>query len=158
MTKQMILRRRNRQEAVMLYDLADAAAIEAHKWFLNGGHKGRVLYAVASIEGRMVRAHRLLLGFPSDVVDHINGNGLDNRRENLRIVTHADNIRAAYALHGNWAKSNKQHGITFHPKVLKSGAQVTYAYDRETKRRLSAPEVAARLAKSEECPAERRLK
>ena len=36
--------------------------------------------------------HRLLMNFPSGmVIDHINRNGLDNRRANLRIVTNRQN-------------------------------------------------------------------
>jgi hypothetical protein len=43
---------------------------------------------------RTVYLHRWLMGEPEKmVVDHINGNRLDNRRENLRIVTYAQNNR-----------------------------------------------------------------
>ena len=35
--------------------------------------------------------HRLIMGFPAMQVDHINGDGLDNRRCNLRCVTHSQN-------------------------------------------------------------------
>jgi hypothetical protein len=55
-------------------------------------------YAVSKVEGRYVRLHRALMGYPeTDVdgerveVDHINRNPLDNTRENLRVVSHRVN-------------------------------------------------------------------
>lgn len=43
-----------------------------------------------------VRMHRLILGAPPGaIVDHINGNGLDNRRSNLRLCTATQNVMNA---------------------------------------------------------------
>lgn len=54
------------------------------------------LYAYHRIHGfkKKVQLHRLLIGaFEGEIVDHINGDTLDNRLRNLRICTNAENIR-----------------------------------------------------------------
>lgn len=54
----------------------------------------------------VVTLHRLLMGFPEGkIVDHINGNGLDNRLENLRLCTPSQNCMNA---------RTKNKGVSFH--------------------------------------------
>jgi len=46
------------------------------------------VYATAALGGKSVYLHRLLMDFPPGfTVDHIDGDGLNNRRENLRIAS-----------------------------------------------------------------------
>ena len=50
---------------------------------------------IASVKGQInkkIHLHRFIMDYEGDLdIDHINMNGLDNRKSNLRIVTHAEN-------------------------------------------------------------------
>lgn len=81
----------NSQRGVALVDNADAGMIGAHSWSMMHGYAVRV--SRVGGKQRTVRMHRFILGLgPSDPdVDHVNGNKLDNRRENLRPCTMVQN-------------------------------------------------------------------
>lgn len=71
-----------------LVDDEDAEMVNQHKW--RAHQEGSAYYAVRTAyksDGRItnVRMHLALTGFKG--VHHINGNGLDNRRSNLRLLT-----------------------------------------------------------------------
>lgn len=71
--------------------LADYDMLMKHRWY---AHKSRTgIYARATIDGKKVRMHRLLVGeIPTYMqVDHIDRDTLNNCRSNLRIVTQAEN-------------------------------------------------------------------
>jgi hypothetical protein len=75
-----------------IVDDEDYERVTAFKW--HAVRCKRAWYAARSIKGRSFGMHRFLMGSPPSeglVIDHINGNGLDNRRCNLRWVTAAQN-------------------------------------------------------------------
>jgi hypothetical protein len=56
------------------------------------------------------------------VIDHINGIKNDNRLENLRVVTHRENINLYY---DNTQKSSKFRGVSFHKLTHKWISQIS---------------------------------
>lgn len=67
--------------------------LSSMRWHAHRSPTGKTFYAVGS---GGLRLHRLIMGLEKGnplVVDHMNGNGLDCRRENLRIVSRAENVR-----------------------------------------------------------------
>lgn len=62
-------------------------ALSSYTWTYAHG------YASGTIGGNRVYLHRLIMNpKANEVVDHINGDKLDNRRENLRICSPAQNV------------------------------------------------------------------
>lgn len=54
---------------------------------------------------KRIAMHRVITNCPVDlVVDHLNGDGLDNRRCNLEIVDQKENVYRNFAMVGNWIK------------------------------------------------------
>jgi hypothetical protein len=85
------------QGMVAIVDDEDAY-LAAYNWCASPEASTR--YAVRGVRrgGRQVtiRLHRVITNAPPGFdVDHINGNGLDCRRSNLRVVTRAQNTRNA---------------------------------------------------------------
>jgi len=81
-----------------LVDDKDFKTMNEVKWYLYSNKKHDCMYAMreVSLKGKKTNIwmHRLILGAPRNKsVDHINGNGLDNRRKNLRLATHSQNMK-----------------------------------------------------------------
>ena len=78
-------------------DDEDVELLIHHQWHASPGANDN-WYATTSVPAdgglKKLAMHRLLLNAPEGLeVDHINGDGLDNRRINLRLCTHAENMR-----------------------------------------------------------------
>lgn len=80
-----------------LVDDADYDHLRQWRWMLVGeGYAGR--FDRTTRPHRLVYMHRLVLDAqPGQRVDHINGDRLDNRRANLRLVTSAQNQQNRHA-------------------------------------------------------------
>ena len=87
----------------VLIDDVDYDKVKTHKWFVN--HSSRDLrnkvYFIANRRDetgkiRTIQLHRVLMNLETGsggIVDHANGNTLDNRRCNLRVCTIQENTR-----------------------------------------------------------------
>lgn len=77
----------------VIVDDCDYDVVSSIKWYLHRGANTNYAKSNVYTNGHQLM-HRLITNCPKGMeVDHINFNGLDNRRENLRIVTHKENKR-----------------------------------------------------------------
>lgn len=99
---------------VALIDDLDAARVLAYEWvaWTNGGSN---IYVRRRGWGKdpatRVYLHRFVLGAPAGMpVDHVNGNGLDNRRCNLRLATPSQNVGNQFKRRG----TSRFKGVYWH--------------------------------------------
>jgi hypothetical protein len=101
-----------------IVDSPDYYRFGCFKWYLAASHKGK-FYAlrgarVGSEETKIVRLSREIMQAPKGIlVDHRNGDSLDNRRENLRLATRCQNMQNAKKRKNKAATSSQFTGVYF---------------------------------------------
>ncbi len=104
-----------------IVDADDYLWLSKYTWFAEGTDKN--FYAVRKAGGKSIKMHRQIMNAPGHlVVDHIDHNGLNNRKENLRICTFAENCRN---LRASRHKSSKYKGVHRNKRLKKWAAQIT---------------------------------
>lgn len=130
----------------VLVDAQNFEWLNKRKWHTSGNPN--YLYALRN--GRVgerpskISMHREIM-CPLDgfYIDHRNGDGLDNRKCNLRIVTHAENMmnrkpsksltgkyKGIYPHQGKWRAEIKRNGKKYYLGVHETEEQAAKAYNR----------------------------
>ena len=113
-----------------IVDPQDYTRLSRHKWHAVKHKAARTWYAKRTRPRSADKScfahlmHRCIIKVPPGmVIDHINHNGLDNRRANLRIATHAQNRRNTRKCRPKTA--SKYKGVTWNTTLNKWRAQIT---------------------------------
>ena len=113
---------------ICVVDPEDYEELSKYKWYAVRSPRG--FYAVRSAKAKNgrsgqknVRMHRVILKAPEDkFIDHINHNGLDNRKSNLRICTMQQNTWNMRKQKGNCTSQYK--GVTWRKDIGKWQARI----------------------------------
>ena len=102
-----------------LVDECDWAELSQYKWYM--AKSERNCYAVRNSGRKRIRMHREITEAPAEkVVDHIDNDGLNNRRGNLRVCTHKQNSRNARSQKG----TSKYKGVCWSKRYKKWQANI----------------------------------
>lgn len=100
---------------LVVVDACDYELLSRFRWSVQTNKSG-VQYAVTYGLGKKTYMHRLILGLKDSAmhVDHIDGDGLNNTRLNMRVCSHAENMRnrrfnnvAKSGFRGVWFRSGR---------------------------------------------------
>lgn len=134
------------QGRITKVSVEDYVILERHNWQISDSG-----YAKRTAGRKNIRMHRVVLERklrrrlrPSEQVDHINGNRLDNRRQNLRLATNQQNGWNARAKTGTsryrgvhfsarlnaWVVRITLDGQSLHLGVRREEDEAAYLYDQ----------------------------
>ncbi len=110
---------------VAFIDDEDYSLLSNYTWYAKKDRNS--WYAAANIYDEVnhtiIKMHQVILGKQQGcVIDHINGNGLDNRRENLRFVTRSQNKMNQQNTYG----SSQYKGVSWHKNAKKWTSYIRY--------------------------------
>ena len=98
----LIITSKNGNKYVSLIDTQDVENCKKHQWCVSGSKKK---YVRCILNGKPVSLHKMIYGNSNIMIDHINGDSLDNRKSNLRECTQKQNSQ-------NMRKTKSLEGIT----------------------------------------------
>ncbi len=129
----------------VLIDDEDYDKIKESSWLFSGRYAYRQVWNKG--KGKTEYMHRIIMGNPKNLeIDHINGNGIDNRKSNLRFATHKQNMAnqkscktATSQFKGvcwvkrdkKWEASIQTDNRTKHLGYYENEADAAKAYDKE---------------------------
>ncbi|MBA7605706.1 hypothetical protein ES703_12840 [subsurface metagenome] len=103
-----------------IVDAEDYGRLNQDKWY--AGKCKNTYYAGRVEGGKTIKMHREIMRAPKGVlVDHINHNGLDNRKSNLRLCTNAQNC---YNQQACATGTSKYKGVSWHKSRSKWSARI----------------------------------
>src|SRR5688572_18644313 len=88
----LVIHSKTHGDHLVLYDDIDYALISKYTWCIHVNRKGGTIHAIANTprpNKKVIFMHHLIMNEKG--IDHINRNGLDNRRQNLRKATESEN-------------------------------------------------------------------
>lgn len=134
---------------VCLIDAADWDLVKDYRWHAHSNPRRMKLnwyaraYGVPDENGvrRSVSMHRFICKPPRQVIlDHINGNGLDNRRENLRFsnnsVNQANRVKRSNAISSKY-KGVTRKGVRYVAAIAAPQSRHLGTYDNEIRAALA---------------------
>lgn len=109
------------QGKIALVDDEDFEWLNQWRWYYRQGYARRNFYRMPG-KGKTILMHRLILKTPDGFeTDHVDGDGLNNRRINLRNCLRADNARNV----GRTLRNTSGYkGATWHKQCRKWQAQI----------------------------------
>lgn len=122
--KKIYLNNKNNLPIFAVVDNNDYLAYGHLNWqFLTVGIHKKSTYAVRRSNKKTFYLHRLIMkAQKGQVIDHIDGNGLNNQKSNLRFCTQSQNEWNRVGWTNN--KSSKYKGVRWHKKDKKWYAQI----------------------------------
>lgn len=115
------------QNRYALVDDEDFEYLSQFKWYAS--KQGNTFYAHRDSrnrkrdKGTIICMHREIMNSPKDLVDHIDGNGLNNQKKNLRTCTRSQNSMNQKAHRDS---TSKLKGVTFDKSRNKYAAQINF--------------------------------
>lgn len=123
---------------VFLFDLEDYDYISRYSWCSQNGRYVKTRLKPSNV---FTTLHKFLMNTPPGMtIDHINGNGFDNRRKNLRLATKCQNQANRKAESGykgvcfakrlnKWRAAIRSENKVYHLGVFENEIDAAKAYD-----------------------------